>query len=407
MESQVQALQAMGRKELRWCPLRSEVPPLPLPYESEAMDGQTHGAAAAGGIEVVSAVTPSPPPATITLEGSAEERGDTPFVPSGDVLADQRESLERCERQFGAVSRTFRNVLVNVRAQPVQARDLARGEVAQLVENMGGEDVTIRLLSEKSGQETALHAINVAVLAVMLGRALGLDGAALDDLGLGALLHDIGKIELPDRVRVRDDNASASERRMFQSHVTEGDTLAARMELPAGVRTILAQHHECADGSGFPAGLKGAAIDRGAAIVALVNHYDNLCNPGNPIHAMTPHDAMVTVYRNHKDKFDAAVLQAFVRMMGVYPPGSLLQLSDGRFAMAVAVDPKNPAKPRVILHDAKVPFEEALVVDLAMRPALGIQKAIKPSLLPRDASEYLKPRKRQSFFFESRAPRAG
>jgi putative nucleotidyltransferase with HDIG domain len=388
-DSQVQALQGMGRRELRWCPVRSEVPP--------ATDGadlpQGQGAERQRADDAMPAL-------------GDEARSEPPFVPTGDVLADQRESLERCERQFGAVSRSFRNVLVNVRAQPVQARDLARSEVTQLVGSMAGEDVTIRLLSEKSGQETALHAINVSVLSVMLGRTLGLDEESLRELGLGALLHDLGKIELPDRVRMRDDNASASERRMFQSHVAEGDALAERMALGEAARAVLAQHHEHADGSGFPRGLRGDAIHRFAAIVGLVNHYDNLCNPGNPIHALTPHDAMVAVYRTHKDKFDPAILQAFVRMMGVYPPGSLLQLSDSRFAMAVAVDPKNPAKPRVIWHDPKVPVDDALVVDLTARPEIGIQRAIKPSQLPREVSDYLKPRKRQSFFFENRAPRA-
>ena len=136
-----------------------------------------------------------------------------------------------------------------------------------------------------------------------------------------------------------------------------------------------------------------------------MNHYDNLCNPPNPIHALTPHDAIAGVYRKAKEKFDATALNAFVRMMGIYPPGSVLHLADGRFALSVAVDPANAMKPKVLIHEPAVRAEDALIVALAERPELSIQRVIKPMQLPRAAFDYLQPRKRTSFFIESRARR--
>jgi putative nucleotidyltransferase with HDIG domain len=362
--------------------------------------------AAAGGIEIVAAAEPE------RAEAVALERGprgsafdDEPATaPPADALDAQRQSLDRCERRFSAVSKAFRNVLQNVRAQPEEARAIAEAEIGGMVRAMQQEqDVAIRLLSEKAGQETALHAINVSVLSVLLGRAMGFDDATLAAIGVGALLHDVGKIELPDVMRGKADSPNPTERRMFQSHVEHSRSLAEKMALGEAAAAIVAQHHEAADGSGYPMALKGDAIHPAARVVALVNHYDNLCNPPNPIHALTPHDAIAGVYRKAKEKFDATTLNAFVRMMGIYPPGSVLHLSDGRFALSVAVDPANAMKPKVLIHDPAVRPEDALVVPLAERPELSIQRAIKPMALPRAAFDYLQPRKRTSFFIESRA----
>ena len=368
------------------------------------------GAASGGGIEIVAAAEID------RLEGEGLAHGprvsgfdDEPATaPPTDALDAQRQSLDRCERRFSAVSKAFRNVLQNVRAQPEEARAIAETEVGGMVRAVQQEqDVAIRLLSEKSGQETALHAINVSVLSVLLGRAMGLDGELVEAIGLGALLHDVGKIELPDVMRGKADSPNPTERRMFQSHVEHSRTLAERMGLGEAAAAIVAQHHEASDGSGYPQALKGDAIHPAARVVALVNHYDNLCNPPNPIHALTPHDAIAAVYRKTKEKFDAAALNAFVRMMGIYPPGSVLHLSDGRFALSVAVDPANAMKPKVLIHDPAVQPEDALIVSLAEHPELSIQRAIKPMALPRAAFDYLQPRKRTSFFIESRARRFG
>ncbi len=421
-EAQIATFAQVGVSHVWHEPARSEVAPLPEPEPPQGPEAAPVADAAAsdapiapaatsgGGIEIVAAAE------TDRLGGEGAERGarvssfdDEPATaPPTDALDAQRQSLDRCERRFSAVSRAFRNVLQNVRAQPEEARAIAETEIGGMVRAVRQEqDIAIRLLSEKAGQETALHAINVSVLSVLLARAMGLDEAMQEAIGLGALLHDVGKIELPDVMRGKADSPNATERRMFQSHVEHSRTLAERMGLSEAAAAIVAQHHEASDGSGYPTALKGEAIHPAARVVALVNHYDNLCNPPNPIHALTPHDAIAAVYRKSKDKFDPAALNAFVRMMGIYPPGSVLHLSDGRFALSVAVDPANAMKPKVLIHDPAVPVEEALVVALADHPDLGIQRAIKPMALPRTAFDYLQPRKRTSFFIETRPRRFG
>ena len=96
----------------------------------------------------------------------------------------------------------------------------------------------------------------------------------------------------------------------------------------------------------------------------------------------------------------AGLLSGFIKMMGIYPPGSVVQLSDERFAMVMTVNAAHPLKPRVLVYDPAVPLEDAVHLDLEKAPQLGIRRSLKPVQLPARAVEYLKPRQRVSYFFD-------
>ena len=135
-------------------------------------------------------------------------------------------------------------------------------------------------------------------------------------------------------------------------------------------------------------------------LISLVNNYDNLCNPSNPSVAITPHEALSQMFAQHKSQFHLPTLTLFVRMMGIYPPGSVVQLTDERFALVVSVNSARPIKPRVVIYDPLIPREEALVICLDAEPELGIRRSLKPLQLPKSAYDYLSPRKRLCYFFE-------
>ena len=417
-DAQIDQIRAAGLKRVRYSPARSASPPLPeqgvvptwstlgVPRfddppaapssvdDAPPVEGLDAPEAGAGEDGVASAEsTPAPPVLPTPAPSAAAQRKA--------LLADQQASLDRCEHQFSEATRQLRGVLQNAKAHPQQARQVAQAQVDAMVGQVAGMgEVAIRLLSEKAGQETTFHAMNVSVLSILLGRALKFEEPQLASLGMGALLHDIGKLELPDRLRWRDDHAPAVERRLFQGHAAHGVALAKKMGLPADVVEVIGQHHEHADGSGYPSGLKGEQIKPLARVVGLVNQYDNLCNAGNPAQSLTPHDALALIFARQRDAFDATVLAAFIRMMGVYPPGSVLQLNDERYAIVVSVNSDRPLKPRILIHEPDVPADEALVFDLEHHPEIGIQRAIKPVQLPRAVFDYLSPRKRMCYFFE-------
>ena len=126
-----------------------------------------------------------------------------------------------------------------------------------------------------------------------------------------------------------------------------------------------------------------------------------LCNANVSAKALTPHEALSLLFAQGKTKFDTAILGGFIRMMGVYPAGSTVQLTDDRYAMVVAVNSTRPLKPSVLIHESKVPHDEAVILDLESAHGLGIRRSIKPAQLPAASLDYLAPRPRIAYFFEA------
>ena len=324
-------------------------------------------------------------------------------------LQDQREAAQRCERQYGEAARVMREVNETLVAQPKDAGRTAGTLARAMLEKMlAADEVGIRLVNGSGGDRNAAHALNVAVVAMLIGRTMGMSDGEMQDLGVGALLHDVGKIDLPDRLRHADDGFSAAETHAYRDHVGKGVLQAHRMGLNAGTLAVIAQHHEHADGSGFPMKLATDRLSLGARIVAIVNRYDNLCNPGGRGMALTPHEAVAMLFAQSRSRFDPPVLNVFIRMMGVYPAGSLVQLTDDRYAMVVGVNSSRPLKPRVLVHGTPgmrtgpraAASGTAQMLDLESRPELGIRRSLAAAKVPPAVLAALDPRPRVSYYFE-------
>ena len=377
---QIHTLRRLGLTRVRWVPQRSDdrfwAPEPAVPPAAEP-------------------AAPRPaPPSIAELDEVARQR-------RRKLLAAQRESLRGCERRFAEASGECRQVLELAGREPRRARERCEALTRGVLERMAGEpELTIRLLTEGAGDKAALHAVNVSVVSLLLGRVFGLAPEDMLDLGVGALLHDVGKAALPERLRWRGEHFSPSEQRYYEEHVEHGVATGRRMGLSEGALQVIGQHHEHADGSGFPGQLSSDRLTVAARIVALVDRYDNLCNPGLPAKALTPHEALSLMFAQGQQRFDTAILGAFIKMMGVYPPGSAVQLTDDRYALVIAANASRPLKPRVLVYDPAVPRDEALLIDLQAEPGLGIRRSLKPLALPRPALDYLAPRPRTLYYFE-------
>jgi HD-GYP domain-containing protein (c-di-GMP phosphodiesterase class II) len=379
---QLATLRGLGLKQVRWSPERSDLP------------GDAAAAAAApqpqaGAADAANAA------ATLAADNAAQ-------AAHREALREQREAVLRCERRYGEAARRWRDTAEALTARPGQAlqasQTLTQGMLDELLVE---QDLAIRVINAPGGDRAAAHALNVAVMSLLIGRALQLPEPDMLDLGLGALLHDIGKLDLPDRLRHPDDQFTSAELAGYRDHVGRGLVQGRKLGLPAGALAVLAQHHEHADGSGFPARLPAEKMAMAARIVAIVNRYDNLCNPPARMHPLTPHEAVSMLFAQGRNRFDSTVLSAFIKMMGVYPAGSLVQLTDDRYAMVMSVNSSRPLKPRVLVHDPRVPRSEALLLNLEQCPDLGIRRSLAASKLPHAALEYLDPRPRVAYYFEA------
>ncbi len=385
---QVATIRELGLERVRWSPTQSDA----LPSVDGSHEATLQGDASRN-MRTADAIRSAESPAQ--LARAAHRR----------ALAAGRASLALCEKQFAEAARDCRALTDRVAARPDEAREQAEQLSKALVDKMLGEqELCIRLLTDAAGDKASAHALNVTIVSLLMGKTFGFAAADMQDLGVGALLHDIGKLELPERVRHREDDSTAAELRIYEEHVAHGARQARRMSLSPGATLVIAQHHEHADGSGFPLHLNTDRMTAAARIVALVNRYDNLCNPNVAPRAVTPHEALALLFAQSRTLFDTAILGAFIRMMGVYPAGSTVQLTDDRYAMVVGVNSSRPLKPRVLVHAAGVPRDEALLLDLEACPGLGIRRSIKPAQLPPDSLRYLSPRPRVAYFFEPLTP---
>ena len=372
-EDQLVVLRGLGLKQVRWIPEKSEM--------TEA---------ALAGSDVASRRPLSP------AEAAAAQRLA--------ALAEQREALLRCERQFGEAARAWREASDAVALRPEDARRSAEALAGAMLDKLlVDSDIGIRLVNVGGADRSAAHALNVTVISLLIGRNLGLQGAELRDLGVGALMHDVGKIDLAERLRHADDGLNWVDMAAYREHVVRGVAHGKRMALAPGALEVLAQHHEHADGSGFPLQLSAERISLGARIVAIVNRYDNLCNPPARNPALTPHEAVATLFSQGRTRYDAAVLGTFIRMTGVYPAGSLVQLTDDRYAMVVGINSSRPLKPRVLVYDNRTPKSEALLLNLEQARDIGIRRSLAPNKMPSAALDYLDPRPRGAYYFEALA----
>jgi HD-GYP domain-containing protein (c-di-GMP phosphodiesterase class II) len=369
--SQIETIRALGLTRVRWSPQQSELPDA------------------------------APPPAATNLQAvQRARRASASRDTVAQALAAQRAATERVERQYGEAARGWRQAMERIDADPVAAGHLMAALAQAMVEKMlGARELSIRALAETPG-DRASHAMNVGVLAMVMGRQCGLAEADLADLGVGALAHDVGKAHMPVRLHKPDPEFSPAEMAAYREHVAQGVLLGQRMGLAPGALLVIGQHHEHCDGSGFPLGLDVNRMSIGARLVALVNRYDNLCHPAPGVSALTPHEAMSLLFSQGQSRYDAAILSTFVRMMGVYPPGSVVQLTDDRWAVVESVNAARPLKPRVTIHEPRRARDELPLTDLATLADLGIRRAAALSQVPRAVAEQLMPRTRHNWYFD-------
>lgn len=378
-EKQLRALQSLGIEELWWLPDKSDAIPSPPP--------------------AVDAPAPEPVP-VVDPEVEAMWRAKRE---RRENLARQREAYGRCEKKFNASVGRVKSLLRNLFSRPQETVQQMQAVVADIVDTLLSEkDVLLHLMSAKSADENAYyHTLNVTMLSLMMAREAGLPAAEMRALGLGTLLHDIGKERVPSQILLKKTAWTSAERTFYQQHVVYGLELAAKLpDLPAGTLEVIAQHHEMLDGSGFPQKLTAARIGRLGRIAAIANTYDDYCNRLNPAEAMTPSEALARMFKREREKFDVELLQHFIRCLGVYPPGSVVQLSNDAIGLVVNVSPGQLLHPTLLLYDPSVPKEEALMLDLNEEPELKVARTLHPSSLTREIHEYLNPRSRISYYAE-------
>lgn len=385
-QDQIKTIRTLGLKTVRYSPELSEA-------------GSTPSAAA------------SPPPAPDMNAVAAPAPELSPVMVAKRAMMEQmrmrRLDAERVEKAFANTANTIRDIEKNLYSKPQETVQQASKLVGQIADSiLNAPELAIQVMGDTTGgEEMYFHSLNVTMLSMMMARDIQLPMAVVGALGMGALMHDIGHKEIPDKIRRKTEPLTQAERNFYELHCQYGVDIGKRLQLPAPALAVIREHHEMYDGTGFPAKLKGDTINLLSRIVAIANYYDELCNPPSIAQALTPHEALSLMFAKLRTKFDPKFLQVFIRCLGVYPPGTIVQLSNGVIGMVATVNTARPMKPILVVYDADVPKEEAIMLDMDRETEVNIAKSIRPAQVPREVYNYLSPRKRVSYYFDATGAR--
>jgi len=324
-----------------------------------------------------------------------------------DRLAERRREILKVTKQYKAIVGDVKDLMGKMNGSPVQAMNEATQVIGSIVDTLTADkEVLVHLMNANNLDDSMYyHALNTSVLSLLVARETGMnDKEQLTTLGLAALLHDIGHSKLPTQLLRKTVAMNKPEADLFARHVSFGVELISRhaefkLTVKPTLIAIIEQHHVFLDGSGYPANIRPDMVHPLAKILAIVNYYDELCNHNDPKQSLTPHEALSLMFSKQAAKFDKQILQALVKMLGIYPPGTIVQLSDGSNAIVIYLNRKELLKPGVMVYSPEIPKAEAVIVDLSAQNDLSICKSIRPAQLSTDEIEYLNPRERISYFF--------
>lgn len=240
---------------------------------------------------------------------------------------------------------------------------------------------------------TYTHCVNVAIYATLLGQRLGVHSSGLAELAVAAFFHDIGKLFMPLEVLNFPGRLSPKQFDIMRKHATLGlSYLEEHLSLPRSACLAALDHHERQNGGGYPAAKTGEQISFVGQVVAVADVFDALCSQRPYKEAMHPMEALSTMYKTREQDFAPGFLEAFIEVIGVYPTGCLVQLSNRFCAVVTEQSVHNPLRPKVVLladnYGASVLTPK--VIDLCVHTTLSIVKPITTLPCTVDVGQFIR-----------------
>lgn len=283
-----------------------------------------------------------------TLDRESKGNGSTPM--GRERLIPLREELGRAKVVYADSLRLVRDCLNDVRLG--NRLDYSRSEAAvqEVIDSvMRNSDALISLTKLRSYDEyTYTHSINVAVITLAFARYLGLPESALPPLGLAALFHDLGKARIPDAILNKPAKLTEEEFAVIKRHPGTGVTILEEQNAVGDlILRGVGEHHEKFNGRGYPKGLAGDAISLFGVLISLADVYDALTSRRVYKLGIQPNKAMGTIFSMRGQDFPTEYVERFVKFLGIYPIGSMVQLSTGYYALVSSPNPDDPLHPNV------------------------------------------------------------
>ncbi|MGE0311850.1 MAG: HD-GYP domain-containing protein [Lautropia sp.] len=380
-ENQIELIRALGMVDILWCAEQSDQPPLAL--EPAAGAPPAAACSASGDLQIAKA----------RAERKARDARNRA----------SRDRTVRAERAYRDAAAQLRGAFSVAFHSPGKAVEMAQAIIDDATRAFASdENVSLVLLSEgMAANNLHTHGINVMLLTLLQAKTLGIDAPTMKSMALGALFHDLGKLKLPDAVRMKSEpEMNRAELNYMQLHVELGAKMTFSLsDFDPVARAIIGLHHEHWDGSGYPYKLAGEKVPEAARLVGIADRYDELSNPTRMQDALTPHQSLVHMFKRESGRFEANALNRFIKALGVFPPGTIVALSNGAIGLVMSVNRESALRPLVVLWQEGTKPEDAPTLDLAVETELSILRALRPAELEESVRSFLNPRSRTAYYY--------
>ncbi|MCC6141068.1 MAG: DUF3391 domain-containing protein [Nitrospira sp.] len=316
-----------------------------------------------------SSAKPEAPVAALTAEApdndaptalDSNPMDDAPY----QIAAAYGETQETVERIFADLERGVPPTIAETKA-------IVGNVITQVLHDRNAVLLHSTFLKVKQfDRSLGAHALDTAILSLVVAVESGVDPSFYEHLGIGALLHDAGYVRLPRNLVRKRDECTEPEQRLLEQHAQLGvAVIGERSGFHPEVCRVVLEHHERCDGSGYPRKMMADDISPLAQIVGIVDLYDKMISRRGGRPAMIPHDAVRQLFLvGERGQYPKLLVEAVIRSIGVYPVGSLVRLNTGEQAVVVGVNPEQRLKPQVKItggpHGESYPNPEQ--VDLSL-----------------------------------------
>jgi putative nucleotidyltransferase with HDIG domain len=268
----------------------------------------------------------------------------------GEKIEQSSQDVATIRRLYDDATNAAGNLWESTKAEGAADPEVAKELVDGLAQAVSASRTALIALTALKNYDnyTFTHMVNVSILTMSQARALGVDGTHLREIGLGALMHDIGKVRTPTEILNKPEKLTDTEFEIMRIHVVDGaEILRGTKEMPAIAPVIAFEHHLRLDGTGYPVGVHRSGLNVATMLCSIADVYDAMRSQRAYQQAFPSDRILEVMKRNDGHQFDQHLVRRFTQLLGIYPPGNLVRLDNGCLAVVMAVHAPDPFKPRV------------------------------------------------------------
>jgi len=304
------------------------------------------------------------------------------------------EEIRKADKLKEEATNTVRRFYQETAAGRAISKEESREIVSDMIDSIMRNPYALPSLTKlkEYDEYTFNHQVNVCVLSLSVANKMGFSGHELENIGIGALLHDIGKMKIPPRILNKPGKLTDAEWLEMKRHTVYGVEILENSGLDDSSLTIVENHHEKFNGNGYLRGLKGERIPIYAQLVSICDVYDALSSRRVYKNAMLPHETMAQIYQERDETWSTEVTMAILKTFGIFPVGSLVLLNTGEIAIVISVNEDHLNRPKVaVVFSRKGKLKrEPTIIDLSVERENSIKMALNPQAYKIKFEDFIK-----------------